>query len=389
MVKAVWEVDRQLAEISDSFDFLLQVTPVNAEAAWRQFQKTQFQKPPIFYYRPLAGDPAELKRRLYRIPVEGIEDPTLAHMFRQKQDELDRKITMLCDVGTPRLLYGSLQVYGTVTAELLELSQELLNRVPPRRREPGPGRQIGAAALAELAREEVSYYRNLYPDFQAKVVVRDDMYAGLLVSAGELLIGRQIRVPAGRVEALLQHEVGTHLVTYFNGRAQPFRQLDIGLAGYDSLQEGLAVLSEYLVGGLSAARIRLLAARVIAVQQVVDGATFIDTYRLLTDTYRFPKRLAYTIAMRVHRGGGLTKDILYLQGLGEILEYLRSGGEIEPLFVGKLAAKHIPVVRELQLRQVLGTPPLRPRYLDSPHIRERLDGVRTEPSILNLFEVKR
>jgi hypothetical protein len=43
MVKAVWEVDRRLAEISDSFDFLLQVTPFNAEAAWREFRRSKFQ----------------------------------------------------------------------------------------------------------------------------------------------------------------------------------------------------------------------------------------------------------------------------------------------------------------------------------------------------------
>ncbi len=37
MVKAVWEVDNQLAEVSKSFDLLLSVTPVNTEAAWVDF----------------------------------------------------------------------------------------------------------------------------------------------------------------------------------------------------------------------------------------------------------------------------------------------------------------------------------------------------------------
>ncbi|NIQ16470.1 MAG: DUF1704 domain-containing protein, partial [Candidatus Dadabacteria bacterium] len=68
-----------------------------------------------------------------------------------------------------------------------------------------------------------------------------------------------------RVEALLQHEIGTHALTYFNGLSQPFKQLCIGLSGYEELQEGLAVLAEYLVGGLSKPRLRLLAGRVVAV----------------------------------------------------------------------------------------------------------------------------
>ena len=95
VVKSVLDIDRQLAEIDRSFDLLLQATPVNAESAWREFRRSRFEKPPVFYYRPLAIDPALLKRQLYLIPVERIEDPTLSYLFRQKQDELDRQITLL------------------------------------------------------------------------------------------------------------------------------------------------------------------------------------------------------------------------------------------------------------------------------------------------------
>ena len=71
--------------------------------------------------------------------------------------------------------------------------------------------------------------------------------------------------------ALLQHEIGTHVLTYYNGKGQPFRQLYAGLSGYEALQEGIAVLSEYLVGGLCGNRLRLLAARVVAVRAMLDG----------------------------------------------------------------------------------------------------------------------
>ena len=386
MVKEVWEVDRRLAEIGDSFDFLLQVTPINSEAAWREFQRERFGKAPVFHYRPLSAEPSELKRRLHQIPIDRIEDPTLAHLFREKQDELDRKITMLSDVGTARFLFGSLQVYGGVEPSLRILAQEILDRVPIRGRRPTE-RQLSAEAFAERATAEIQRYRDVHPDFRAEVSIQDDLYSGLLVSGGDLLIGKHTRVPADRVEALVQHEVGTHLVTYYNGRAQPFRQLDLGLAGYDCLQEGLAVLSEFLVGGLNGPRLRLLAARVMAVEQLVKGATFVDAFRLLTEAYRFSRWSAYTVAMRVYRGGGLTKDTLYLHGLVEMLDYLCKGGDIEPLLVGKLAAEHIPMIRELRLRHVLRDPPFQPRYLDNPVVRERLEQLRQGVSVLDLTEV--
>ena len=386
MVKAVWEVDQRLAAVGNTFDFLLQVTPVNAEAAWRAFQRGRFEKAPLFHYRPLAAEPSELKRQLHQIPINRIEDPTLGQLFREKQDELDRKITMLSDVGSPRFLFGSLQVYGGVEPSLLALAKDVLGRVPIRDRRPA-ATQVGAVGLAERALREIQHYRELHSEFQATVSIRDDLYSGLLVSGGELLIGKHTRVPADRVEALVHHEIGTHLVTYFNGRAQPFRQLDLGLAGYDCLQEGLAVLSEFLVGGLSCSRLRLLAARVLAVEQLVEGATFVDTFRLLTGDYRFARRTAYTIAMRVYRGGGLTKDTLYLEGLAAMLDYLHGGGEIEPLLFGKLSAEHIPVIRELRLRQVLRDPPLRPHYLDNPDVRHKLELLRGGVSVIELSEV--
>ena len=148
----------------------------------------------------------------------------------------------------------------------------------------------------------------------------------------------QSRIPSSRVEALIQHEVGTHVLTYHNGRAQRLRHLYTGFAGYDALQEGLAVLAEYLVGGLSRPRLRLLAARVVAAHLMIDGASFVETFRTLDRTYDFAQRTAFVVTMRTYRSGGLTKDAVYLRGLRQILDYLAGGGDLEPLFVGKIAA---------------------------------------------------
>jgi len=385
MVKAVWEVDRQLAEVSNGFDFLLQVTPVNAEQAWRRFKHEGYDKEPVFYYRHLPVDPTLLKRNLYAIPIERIEDPTLTMLFREKQEELDRELTMLVDRETPRFIYGSLQLFGGADERLVALAQRLLKAFPPRSREAGSGITLNAEAFAQRALEEFRYYRSTYPAFKAKAEIRSDIASGLMVSRGNLLISRETRVPLSRVDALLQHEVGTHLVTYYNGRAQPFRQLYSGLAGYEELQEGLAVLSEYLVGGMSRPRIRLLAARVLATQALQMGSKFVDTYRLLNREHGFERRTAFTVALRIHRGGGLTKDAVYLRGVSEVVRYLREGGEIEQLFVGKIAAAHVPIIKELQWRGVLRPAPLMPRYLQYPEVQRRLQQLCQVSSVMDLL----
>ncbi|MBL7077493.1 MAG: DUF1704 domain-containing protein [Kiritimatiellae bacterium] len=310
VVKAVWDVDRMLAEASDQFDFLLQLTPVNAEQAWSKFKRSRYQGSPTFHYRPLPAEPAVLKRRLYRAPVERIEDPALALIFREKMDEVDRQITMLQDRSTPRALHESIQLFGAVEDDLLDLAVHVLSAIPPRSRERRSKGYLGPEQVAQLARREIAYLRRQDPTLNAGVEVRSDI-SGMLVSRGNLLISDHLRVPESRAPALLQHEVGTHVLTFHNGRCQPFRQLCAGLAGYEALQEGLAVLSEYLVGGLSRPRLRLLAGRVVAVQCLLEGASFIDTYRRLETDHGFADRSAFMVAMRVYRGGGLTKDAVY------------------------------------------------------------------------------
>jgi hypothetical protein len=93
-----------------------------------------------------------------------------------------------------------------------------------------------------------------------------------------------------------------------------------------------------------------------AVDSMVNGADFIETFRLLTDNYQFEAKTAYFITMRVFRGGGLTKDAVYLTGLINLLKYLQNGGNLELLYSGKFHLKHIPVIQELMHRKILRKP---------------------------------
>ena len=102
--------------------------------------------------------------------------------------------------------------------------------------------------IAEAARALIERYRAIDPAFDAEVEVRDDV-AGLLVSGGKLLIGSDSLMPARRLDALLAHEVGVHLLTYFNGAHQGLAIFRTGLAGYEGVQEGLGVFAEWASAG--------------------------------------------------------------------------------------------------------------------------------------------
>jgi len=388
MLRSVREVDVALGEVCDDYDFLLAVTPVDALEAWKKFEAAGFDAEPEFRYRPLTTDPELLLRRLYAVPLEEIEDPTLSRLFREKLREVGRELTMLAERNTHRFLPGSLRLYGGVEPDLRRLADDLLAALDesggrsdgPERDEP---RSIDAVEFVRLAREQFDGYREQHAGFEADFEIRDDI-SGLMVSRGTLLVDRSLALTPTRARALLHHEVGTHVVSWVNGRGQPLSIFRTGLAGYEVLQEGLAVLSEYLAGGLTHERLRLLAARVVGVDRMLDGCSFVRIFTELVDGCGLEPHVAFTATMRVTRAGGLTKDAVYLRGLNEAVGYLEDGGDPVLPFIGKIALQHMPVVEELLHRGVLRDPPLRPACLDLPGAEERLAALRRGTSIVEM-----
>jgi uncharacterized protein (TIGR02421 family) len=371
-------VDRALADIAGSFRFLLDVTPVDLVDARDTFWRTG--RTPDFRYRPLADDPVVTTARLADVPVTDVQDATVAHLLQAKHRELLLMLQMLSTRGTSEFRALSIEAFGAVGPTLLEEAETVLRQVTPSAPDPGPW--LDADAFAQLAQEELDRYRAFSPDIESHVELRAGS-TGVMVSNGDVLIAPTARISAARAEALLQHEIGTHVVTYVNGAHQPLRVLASGLAGTEETQEGLAVFAEYLVGGLTANRLRQLAARVVAVHQMLEGADFPDVHAGLVGA-GVPKDQSFTITMRVFRGGGLTKDAVYLRGLHELVGHIASGKPIETLWLGKMPLDAVPLVDDLHQRGLLKDPLLVPRYLEHPGARQRLAGIPEVTSLASL-----
>ncbi len=146
------------------------------------------------------------------------------------------------------------------------------------------------------------------------------------------------------------------MATSLNGR----RQVDLPLlsaahAGTTRTQEGLAVFAEFITGALDLDRLRRLALRVIAIQDVLNGADFLDVYRGFLAAGVAPEQ-AFESARRVFRGGVLTggapfmKDLVYLDGFLRVTNCLRAivaegRADVLPLlFCGKLDLEDLPAL---------------------------------------------
>jgi len=374
MIQAVLDVDAALARISGSFEFLLGVSPINTVEERARYLAAREPAPPAFRYRPLTISPETSKRALFAVDARSVEDPVLETIFLEKQREIDLQLTLLQVRNSIDFPHASVMLYGAVDAALLELAHAILAGI-----EAGGDADetcIDCHAVQAAAEEMIARYRARDPGFEAETCLRKDIAPGLMVSGRSVLISTATRMHKRRLDALLQHEVGVHVLTFANGSRQGLSIFGTGLAGYEGIQEGLGVFAEYLAGGLTAARLRLLAARVLVVHAMLDGADFVQCDRLLRDDHGFAPATAFGIVARVFRSGGLSKDAIYLRGLHDVFRAVQAGEPLDPFWFGKIAQQHVPCVEDLVQRGLLRAPASLPEVLSRPAAQARIDAIR-------------
>lgn len=120
---------------------------------------------------------------------------------------------------------------------------------------------------------------------------------------------------------LLEHEVFVHTLTAINGREQPhLNSLSLGAPRTTATQEGLATFAELITGAIDLNRLKRIALRVLAVDQALNGANFIEVFEYFKKNGQSDSE-SYSSTQRIFRGGtpsgrvAFTKDSVYLDGL--------------------------------------------------------------------------
>jgi uncharacterized protein (TIGR02421 family) len=366
-------VDEALIRLDRQIDWLTHVSPVGNEELWHAFVESGYTEEPRLRYRPPREDLGDLREALWALPANEVEEPALEALLCEKQRELDRQIELVSLRNTDGFVPASIDLFGDADPDLIRTAQHILDTIE---REEGHALSAGAEDVALAAEAEFERFRSIDPGFSSSINIVDDLNSGLLVNHGQLYIARALKIRPEAVAPLVAHEVGTHVLTYHNGRCQPLRQLEAGLAHYDPLQEGLGTFSEYLTGYLPPKRLRILAARVIAADLAIRGDTIVAIFERLFEEEGLLADDAFDTAVRAKRGGGLTKDAVYLRGLRNLLAYLSSGAEFEFLLLGKFAMRQRHVIRRLLDEGWLQPPVLLPSHLENSQALRRLDRAR-------------
>lgn len=337
-------IDTTLHSLVSNIDILDAVKPLNYLQEKEQFFAKNFSNEPSFIYKANNFDPFVLKRSLFNLPLEDIKDEDLYTLYLDVIDSYVDKIDQFKSIGSSEFIYDSLRYYGEPSEKDIHNAQFILHL--PENPNDNPGKIIDAQGIIQILHKmatEENYAWDMKLD--------ETMVANALVSGTTVRINSYAKLSETDARALAHHELGVHLVTSLNGRKQPLRILSLGCPLNTMTQEGLAILSEYLSGNLTLHRLRILALRVIAVKSMIEDKNFRTTFLILKETYHVDDHQAYTITARVYRGGGYTKDYLYLKGFSLILNAYEHESNFNHLLTGKTSLEYLPLITRLIEKQ--------------------------------------
>lgn len=346
------KVDAELFRILKNFELLAYVNPINVRKEQRKFIKNNFTEEPVFKYSPIKIHPFELKQKLSLISTQSISDISIRYMYEDVINSYFDKIDLLSELDSTKFLYNSLRYFQRPSEKDIKNAYYLLH-LPPIPNEPRREPFLQTDEVVELFKTGLASY-----GLESKIELSDRVIAQVMVlnSKKTVKIRPDARFTEKQVKALIEHEIGVHMVTTENSSIQPLKVFNIGMPVNTETQEGLAILSEILSGNISLDRLKKLALRVLITDKMCSGASFVESFKFLTDNNYVGVHDAFTIVTRVYRGGGFTKDYLYLSGLVKVLKFWRDGNDLSPLLVGKTSLNYYDLITEMIEREMLAKP---------------------------------
>lgn len=294
------------------------------------------------------------------------EESISPSLYLGRLEELEVELLLLESLGQPKRVRpmaarlfgtGSDPVFEDSDTRALDAAHELLATTTP---EPEP-KTVPAASDDGCCLRDLVLRRAKSIGIHIAVRVDPGLIANAAVGERTVFIADRT-FGARESQRLAAHEVDGHLVSSFNGRAQRLGLLAVGTSGSYGDQEGVAILLEELTGLLDGSRKRMLAGRLLATHAMHAGVAFADAARALVSEHGFTPAEAVTLCERSFRGGGVSRDAVYLTSWLRVRRAVLEGHvALAELQLGKVSLSSIAELRRLRRDGVVG----QPRYLSN------------------------
>ncbi len=344
--KMIRSIDEKICETDEKIKLLSFLNPKNLEEQRVLFLANP-ELSPRFFYRECDLDLDQMRRDLKKIPEV---NHTLMPLFRDKIREIESKLNLIESVGEKDFEGFSRDYFGTIPSTTYQIAAAFIQkhrwRIHPDKSPELDTKTATATIENFLRRHKLSHW---------KVKIKEDTVADIQVTKQHsILLKKDATFQESRLKALLAHEIGTHIFRFENGRLQPFRIFERGTAGYLRTEEGLAIWNQNQLKLDLGEKFLTPTLQVVAIH-LAKKMSFSDVFQYLRQTYDVSEELAWKLCVKAKRGlvdtalpGAFTKDALYFLGLQDIESFLKKGGEIKDLYIGKIALHDLKIIAHME-----------------------------------------
>lgn len=306
-------------------------------------KKLFFDKAPFrIRYLPHSKDLYDFKEKLQTLDVPKTH---IGEILEKKRKELINKIDVLTSVGTEQFSQACIRVYGRPSKTLVKKAYSLMELAVEE-----DGKTIKTSETVKLLKDFLKKSKLNYKIRKKEMAAS----AGIYPSLRTLYLKKKARFSQKFVKRLIVHEICTHIFRAENGLLQPLKIFFHGFPNYLITEEGLTSYNEEITGLLDNKTLKNYAGRVIAVNYSLNHS-FTETFKHLRQC--FDKDIAFRLTFRAKRGlgdleqpGAYTKDHIYLRGYYLVKDYIKKGGNLEDLYVGKIGINDLDSIKILDLK---------------------------------------
>ena len=339
------DIDKQIDTLVKKIELLRYVNPVNIEEEKQKFFASKYLTDPDFKYPERDFDKFKLHSQFFALELEAIEDERIRNLYEEIIYFYSGLIQCIETIGEgKKFYYNSLRSFGSPTEADVKNAKFILHFEDDTENNPIFQPKYSPSEAEEIFK---TYGEKYDFDFNIKHSSTMSAIAMVLNSTKSLVVNSNHTYSENEMTILTNHEIGVHMVTTMNGLEHDLKVFSHGFPNNEETQEGLAVFSEYMSGNLTIKRLKELAYRVLAVNGLAKGYSFSKTVRSLHNTYDLNREAAFYITLRAYRGGGFTKDYLYLTGLKKIYNYHKEGKDLGVLLTGKVTLEFADDIKYL------------------------------------------
>jgi hypothetical protein len=310
-----------LVRAEETIALVARATPKNARAEIQRLGSLAAQKKslrPDFAYGP-APELTRLRRGLERIAGVARAHGRIGALHAERAEELELEARLVETIGRTGFRELAAERFraplGALHVRTLEFVERALGEAHAT---PAPSTHIltsDLASPASLVNKVARLAREV--GLAIRVEMRPEQLAIAATGHGLVAIRPSVWLTADTASRIALHEIVGHALPRMRSHHAPWALFRAGTAGSVAAEEGRALLVERRAGLLDGTRRRELALRHLGALAVQRGADFDETFgELVARGGSGPE--AVEIAVRVHRGGGLGREIVYLPAYHEV-----------------------------------------------------------------------